>query len=64
MNLFFWLAPALGLLALNTFIAAFVTEFGFLSGVAALWKAPLRYLRLALNLTLPQIGRASCRERV
>jgi len=37
----------------NTLIAAFLTEFTFLSGVAALWKVPVRYLRLSLNLTLP-----------
>ena len=55
LNLLFWLGPVLVLLALNTFIAAFVTEFTFHSGVAAVWKVPLRYLRLALNLTLPLV---------
>lgn len=60
MNLLFWLEPVLALLAFNICIAAFVTEFTFLSGVAAVWKAPLRYLRLALNLTLPLVFLPVC----
>uniref|UniRef100_A0A7C3Z1M8 Uncharacterized protein n=1 Tax=Desulfobacca acetoxidans TaxID=60893 RepID=A0A7C3Z1M8_9BACT len=60
MNLFIWLGPAWGLLVLGTGIAVFVTNFTFLSGVAPLWKAPLRFLRLALNLTLPLVFLPFC----
>jgi len=44
--------PALLVLALNV-LAAAVAEFTFIAGPAALWKAPVRYLRLALTLVLP-----------
>jgi len=53
MNIFFRLWPVLAVLVSNTLIAALLTEFTFLSGVAALWKVPVRYLRISLNLTLP-----------
>jgi hypothetical protein len=53
MNILFRLGPVFAVLVSNTLIAAFLTEFTFLSGVAALWKVPVRYLRISLNLTLP-----------
>lgn len=53
MNIFFRLWPVFAVLASNTLIAAFLTEFTFLSGANALWKVPVRYLRISLNLTLP-----------
>ncbi len=53
MNIFFRLGPVFAVLVLNTLIAALLTEFTFLSGMAALWKVPVRYLRLSLYLTLP-----------
>jgi len=53
MNIFFRIGPVFAVLVLNTLIAAFLTAFTFLSGVAALWKVPVRYLRISLNLTLP-----------
>ncbi|MGQ9687412.1 MAG: hypothetical protein ACUVXF_01285 [Desulfobaccales bacterium] len=56
MNLFFRFWPVLAVLGLNIVIAGFAGEFTFLSRTAALWKAPLRYLRLTLNLVLPLAG--------
>lgn len=53
MNIFFRLWPVWAVLVSNTLIAALLTEFTFLSWVAALWKVPVRYLRISLNLTLP-----------
>jgi hypothetical protein len=53
MHIFFRLWPVFAVLVANTLIAAFLTEFTFISGVAALGKVPVRYLRLSLNLTLP-----------
>jgi hypothetical protein len=44
--------PALLVLAANTLLAA-SDEFTFISGSAAFWKVPVRYLRLSLILALP-----------
>ncbi len=52
-NIFFRLWPVFAVLVSNTLIAAFLTDFTFLSGMAALWKVPVRYLRLSLYLALP-----------
>jgi hypothetical protein len=44
--------PAFLVLAANTLLAA-GGEFTFITGPAALWKVPVRYLRLSLILALP-----------
>ena len=53
MSMLLRIAPILAVLVLNTLIAAFLAEFTFLSGIDALWKVPVRYLRISLNLALP-----------
>jgi hypothetical protein len=46
-------APAFLVLLGSMFIALFVTEFVFVSGVTAVWKIVLRFVRTALVLTIP-----------
>lgn len=45
--------PAFAVLVGVLFIAVFVTEFTFLSGIKSLWKVLYRFLRLSLILILP-----------
>ncbi len=47
------IAPAFLVLLVSMFIALFVTEFVFVSGVTALWKILLRFVRTSLALTVP-----------
>ena len=46
-------APAFLVLLVSMFIALFVTEFVFVSGVTALWKILFRFVRTSLVLTIP-----------
>ena len=47
----FW--PAFAVLAVNLILSFLIGSFTFVGGMEALWKVPLRYVRLSLILVLP-----------
>lgn len=48
---FAWPIPVV--LVLNAILPSLIGEFTFVSGAAAFWKVPVRYLRLSLFLVVP-----------
>jgi len=54
-NSFRLMWPAVGVLFLTTFIAAFLTRFVFVAGLESFWKIILRFFRLSIILTLPTV---------